>query len=77
MKELEDTMFYHDKKIQIKDFCIVLSKNRLARHIKKLYAEKNEAIPEHVLFDFDEIEEKTGIANQPTARDILTTKNDI
>ncbi len=57
-----------------KDFDIILSKNRLARHIKEVYAERNEPIPEHVLFDFDEIEKKTGVANQPTARQILTSK---
>ena len=57
-----------------KDFDIILSKNRLARHIKEVYAGRNEPIPEHVLFDFDEIEQKTGVSNQPTARQILTSK---
>ncbi len=60
-----------------KDFNIVLSKNRIARHIKALYMELSENVPEYVAFDFDEIEKKTGVANQPTAREILTTKADI
>ena len=64
----------------MKDFDIILSKNRIAREMKRLYLKngyKLHEIPEFVLFDFDEIEKKTGIANQPTGRDILTTEMDI
>jgi hypothetical protein len=59
------------------DFDIILSKNRLARNLKDMFNELNESIPEHILFYFDEIEKKTGVGNQPTARDILTSKMDI
>lgn len=56
-------------------FNIVLSKNRLARTVRDLYNDMNEPVPEHVLFDFEEIEQKTGTANQPTAYEILTSKD--
>jgi len=59
-----------------KDFDIILSKNRLAREIRDIYNELNKTergwkIPDHVKFDFDEIEKKTGTGNQPTGREIL------
>jgi len=60
-----------------KDFDIILSKNRIARELKDAFKEANWNIPESVLFDFDEIEKKTGTANQPTVREILTTNMDI
>lgn len=53
------------------DFEIILSKNRLAREVKFLYKNRGEDVPEFVKFDFDEIEKKTGVANQPTGREIL------
>lgn len=60
-----------------KDFDIILSKNRIAREMK-LYADlAGYEIPEYILFDFDQIEKKTGEANQPTGRSILTSKMDV
>lgn len=67
------------------EFDIILSKNRIARELKEMYSLVAEytkekswlRVPESVLFDFDEIEKKTGIANQPTGRDILTSEIDI
>jgi len=56
------------------NFGIILSKNRIARELKGLYAELNRSVPEYILFDFDEIEKKTGNLNQPSGRDILTSK---
>lgn len=53
------------------DFNIVLSKNRLARTVRDLYKNSGEQIPDHVFFDFEEIEKKTGTANQPTAKEFL------
>ena len=48
----------------------------LAREIRDIYNElkntdKGFKIPEHIKFDFDEIEKITGTANQPTGREIL------
>ena len=63
-----------------RNFNIILSKNRIARELKRLYSEqgnKLNEIPDFILFDFDEIEKKTGTANQPTGRDILTCNMDI
>lgn len=66
--------------IKEEDFNIILSKNRIARTMKNLYLEngyKLHEIPGFVLFDFDEIEKKTGVANQPSGRDILTSKMNV
>ena len=60
-----------------KDFNIILSKNRIAREMKMFADLAGYDIPEYILFDFDEIEKKTGVANQPTGREILTTVMDI
>jgi len=60
-----------------KDFNIILSKNRLAKTIRDLYEENNEPIPDYVRFDLNEIESKTGTANQPTVNDILDSEMDI
>ncbi len=60
-----------------KEFEVILSKNRIARHIKDIHMELNEVVPEHIKFDFDEIEKITGTANQPTGRDIMSTSIDI
>lgn len=63
------------------DFEIILSKNRIARAIKRTILEDSESYVsifiETIKFDFDEIEKKTGVANQPTARDILETEMNI
>jgi len=59
------------------NFDIILSKNRIARDMKSLYAKLDRTAPTYILFDFDEIEKKTGTANQPTGREILTSKQDI
>ena len=56
-----------------KDFDIVLSKNALARTIRDYHKIYNiGAVPEYIKFQFDEIEKKTGTANQPSAREILS-----
>ena len=60
-----------------KDFAIILSKNRLARELKGLYEKAKEPVPTFVKVDFDEIEKKTGTANQPTGREILESKQNI
>jgi hypothetical protein len=51
-------------------FDIVLSKNYIARYIR----DNCEDVPEYILFDFDEVEKRTGVFNQPTARNIITCK---
>jgi hypothetical protein len=55
----------------MKNFEIILSKNRLAREIKQLYANLNEPVPTVVKYDFEEIERAIGTANQPTAKEIF------
>ncbi len=57
-----------------KEFDIILSKNRLAKTVRELYIDVGEPVPDHVLFDFSEIEKATGTANQPTTDDILNAK---
>lgn len=59
----------------MKNFDVILAKNRIARELKELY--KGGKVPEYILKDFDAIERKTGTSNQPTATDILTSKQNI
>jgi hypothetical protein len=61
----------------MENFEIVLSKNRLAREIKQLYANLNEPVPTVVQFDFEEIERAIGTANQPTAKEIFNINANI
>jgi hypothetical protein len=58
-------------------FDIILSKNRIAKEMRRLYTAAGEKVPEMVLFDFTEVEKRTGTMNQPTGVDILTAKIDI
>jgi len=58
-------------------FDIILSKNRLAREMRRLYTLTGEKVPEMVLFDFSEVEKRTGVMNQPTGRDILQSEIEI
>ena len=56
-------------------FDIILSKNRLAREMRRLYTKAGEKVPEMTLFDFTEVEKRTGTMNQPSGRDILESEN--
>ena len=61
-----------------KDFEIILSKNRLARYILNLHKDnKLGIIPDYIYYDFEEIEKKTGTANQPDAKEILDSRLDV
>jgi molybdopterin-binding protein len=53
---------------QEEKFAIILSKNRLAREVKRLCNGKVDAV---IRFDFQEIEKITGVMNQPTAEEIF------
>jgi len=52
-------------------FDIILSKNRIAKEMKRLYKEAGETVPDMVVFDFGEVEKRTGTMNQPTGAEIL------
>ena len=54
-------------------FDIILSKNRIFRELKRLYAIAGEYPSNTILFDISEIERVTGTSNQPTGVDILTS----
>jgi len=58
-------------------FDIILSKNRIARELRRLYTAAGEKVPEMVLYDFTEVEKRTGTMNQPTGAEILTGGMDI
>ena len=58
-------------------FEIILSKNRVARELKRLYKLTGEEVPAFILFDLNEIEKATGTLNQPTACNILESDMDI
>jgi len=59
-------------------FDIILSKNRLARELKRLYQMVGERPNNSVtLFDLSEIERATGTMNQPDCEEILCSEMDI
>jgi len=62
---------------QSEKFEIVLSKNIVARELKRLYKLAGEKPSESIIFNLQEIEGITGVMNQPTAEEILTSKMDI
>jgi hypothetical protein len=59
------------------DFDIILAKNRIARELKFFYAQMNMTAREAIKQDFDKLEEKIGTMNQPTAREIFESTQDI
>jgi len=58
-------------------FDITLSKNIIARELKRLYKANNEKPPEFIKFHFDEIEKLVKPFNQPTGRDVFNSNTDI
>jgi hypothetical protein len=58
-------------------FNIILSKNRIARELKRLYRQTGERASGTVLFDLSEIERATGTMNQPDCGEILGSEMDI
>lgn len=59
------------------NFDIVLAKNRIARELKFFYEQMDTTAREQIKLDFEQIEKKTGTMNQPTAREIFESKQDI
>ena len=62
---------------QSEKFEVVLSKNMVARELKRLYKIVGERPSESVIFNLEAIEKATGLQNQPTCEEILTSKMDI
>ena len=58
-------------------FDLVLSKNTIARELKRLYKQSGEKCPEFIIYSFNDIEAKIGTMNQPTCDEILTSSMDI
>lgn len=53
---------------------IIRAKNRLAKEMRRLYTDLGEKVPEMVLFDFTEVEKRTGTMGETTGAEILTEK---
>ena len=62
---------------QSEKFEVVLSKNMVARELKRLYKIVGERPSESVIFNLEAIETLTGVMNQPSCEEILTSKMDI